>query len=105
MMRVQYHEIYRSPSTHSYEDYPKFCEAISTFYQMVHSPEFQIHLALHEGELLMMNNWRTMHGRAGLKGKARTIIGGTVSRDGFVSAVRQLRHRQYLHGSEDNLTV
>jgi hypothetical protein len=29
-----------------------------------------------------------MHGRAGLKGKARTILGGTVSRDGIYSAAR-----------------
>ena len=61
---------------------------------MVHSPEFQIHLTLKEGELLMMNNWRTMHGRAGLKGKARTILGGTVTRDAFVSATRELRRKQ-----------
>ena len=60
----------------------------------VHSPEFQIHLTLREGELLMMNNWRTMHGRAGLKGKARTILGGTVTRDAFVSATRELRRKQ-----------
>ena len=36
-----------------------------------------------------MNNWRTMHGRAGLAGKTRTILGGTVTREAFYSAVRQ----------------
>ena len=36
-----------------------------------------------------MNNWRTMHGRAGLAGRTRTILGGTVTREAFNSAVRQ----------------
>ena len=63
--------------------------ALDAFYSLVHSPEFQTHLTLRQGELLIMNNWRTMHGRAGLKGKTRTIIGGTVTREAFYSAVRQ----------------
>jgi hypothetical protein len=92
--RVRFHEIYRTPSQHSYDDFPRFAAAITQFYKMVHSPEFQIHLTLKEGELLMMNNWRTMHGRAGLKGKARTILGGTVTRDAFVSSTRELRRKQ-----------
>ena len=33
-------------------------------------------------------------GRAGLKGKARTILGGTVTRDAFVSSTRELRRKQ-----------
>lgn len=95
LKRVRYHEIYRTPSQHSFDDYPRFSAAITQFYKMVHSPEFQIHLTLHSGQLLMMNNWRTMHGRAGLKGKARTILGGTVTKDAFVSATRELRRAQH----------
>lgn len=61
--------------------FPKYMAALDAFYSMVHSPEFQTYLTLREGELLVMNNWRTMHGRAGLAGKTRTILGGTVTRE------------------------
>jgi len=88
LMRVQFHEIYRTPLTLNFDDFPRFWEALRCFYSMVHSPEFQTHLTLQSGQLLLMNNWRTMHGRAGLKGKARTILGGTVTRESFYSRMR-----------------
>ena len=73
--------------------------------QLVHSPEFKINITLKEGQMIMFNNWRTMHGRAGLKGKARTIIGGTVTKDGFVNEVRQMRRRQFNLSHDANLDV
>jgi len=60
---------------------------------MVHSPEFQVHLTVKTRQFLIMNNWRTMHGRAGLKGKARTILGGTVTKDSFYSATRVMQQQ------------
>eukprot|EP00965_Chrysotila_dentata_P025553 849765-Pleurochrysis_carterae.AAC.1 len=68
--------------------------SVRRFYEMVHSPEFQTHLSVSAGQLLIMNNWRTMHGRAGLKGKARTILGGTVTREAFYSAVRTMEQEE-----------
>ena len=94
LMRVQYHEIYRTPSTLSFEDFPKYFNALKTFYNIVHSPEFQVGIKLQAGQCLMMNNWRTMHGRAGLAGKKRTILGGTVTREAFYSQVRRLRQEE-----------
>ena len=89
MYRVQYHESYRTPLTVPYDEFPAYMAALDTFYAMVHSPEFQTHIKMQQGELLIMNNWRTMHGRAGLAGKTRTILGGTVTREAFYSSVRQ----------------
>merc|ERR1711998_329114 len=94
LIRVQYHEIYRTPSTLSFDDFPKYFNALRTFYSLVHSPEFQVGIKLQAGQCLMMNNWRTMHGRAGLAGKKRTILGGTVTREAFYSQVRRLRQKE-----------
>lgn len=89
MTRVTYNEIYRVPLTIPFADYLMFYDALETFYGMIHSEEFQQHLVVREHELLVMNNWRVMHGRAGLKGKARVILGGTVARDVLASKVRE----------------
>lgn len=95
LMRVQFHEIYRTPLTLDFDEFPKFWEALRCFYGLVHSPEFQTHLTLQAGQLLLMNNWRTMHGRAGLKGKARTILGGTVTRESFYSRMRLAQQEKH----------
>ena len=81
LARVQYHESYRTPLTLPYDVFPKYMAALDSSYALVHSGEFQTHLTLKKGECLVMNNWRTMHGRAGLAGKSRTIIGGTITRE------------------------
>jgi hypothetical protein len=95
LIRVQYHEIYRAPSTLSFDDFPKWFAAYNKFYELVHNQEFKRTIKLKAGQLLIMNNWRVMHGRAGLKGKARTILGGTVNRDAFYSAARTVVHNNY----------
>jgi hypothetical protein len=90
LSRIAYNEIYRVPlTTVPFEEYPQYIKALQTWYQFVHSPEFQMHITLYEGELIIMNNWRVMHGRAGLKGKKRIIMGGTVTREAFLSKVRK----------------
>merc|ERR1719453_1297609 len=65
------------------------------YYELVHSEEFKRHAKVAKGQLLICNNWRTMHGRAGLKGKARIILGGTVTRDAVYSAGRLAISRAY----------
>jgi len=88
LRRVQYHEIYRAPLTLSYEQFEEWYPAFGKFYELVHSKEFMRPVALSKGQLIIFNNWRALHGRAGLKGKARTILGGTVNRDSIYSAAR-----------------
>ena len=41
-------------------------------------------------EVTKPHNWRILHGRAGLAGKRRVILGGTVTRDAFYSTARLL---------------
>merc|ERR1719198_1001534 len=95
LSRVQYHEIYRAPLTLSYETFGEWYKAFNKWYELVHSEEFKRHAKVQKGQLLICNNWRTMHGRAGLKGKARIILGGTVTRDAVYSAGRLAISRAY----------
>jgi hypothetical protein len=95
LSRVQYHEIYRAPLTLSYETFGEWYKAFNKWYELVHSEEFKRHAKVAKGQLLICNNWRAMHGRAGLKGKARIILGGTVTRDAVYSAGRLALSRAY----------
>jgi len=95
LSRVQYHEIYRAPLTMSYETFGDWYKAFNKWYELVHSEEFKRHASVEKGQLLICNNWRTLHGRAGLKGKARIILGGTVTRDAVYSAGRLALSRAY----------
>lgn len=87
-IRIQYHEMYRTPLQVPYDDMRLYYEALQTWYNMTHSDEFQMHFKLQKGQMIIMNNWRMMHGRAGLEGKKRIILGGTVTRDAFYSRAR-----------------
>ena len=41
------------------------------------------------GRMLIMQNWRTLHGRAGGRASTdRTVIGGTITKEAFYSKVR-----------------
>jgi alpha-ketoglutarate-dependent taurine dioxygenase len=95
LSRVQYHEIYRAPLTMDYETFGKWYKAFNKWYELCHGEEFKRHAKVAKGQLLICNNWRTMHGRAGLKGKARIILGGTVTRDAVYSAGRLALSRAY----------
>jgi len=95
LVRVQYHEIYRAPSTLSFDDFPKWYAAYNKFYELAHHEEFKRTIDLKAGQLLIMNNWRVMQGRAGLKGTSQTIIGATVNRDAVYSAARTIVHEDY----------
>jgi trimethyllysine dioxygenase len=95
LSRVQYHEIYRAPLTMSYDTFGQWYKAFNKWYELLHSQEFKRHAKVAKGQTLICNNWRTLHGRAGLKGKARIILGGTVTRDAVYSAGRLALSRAY----------
>ena len=43
----------------------------------------------------LMQNWRTLHGRAGGKASSdRTLVGGTITREAFYSTARRLTREQ-----------
>ena len=59
--------------------------------ELVHSPEFERSVPMQQGNLLVMNNWRTLHGRAGGQASAnRHVVGGTILREAVYSRARSL---------------
>ena len=78
-----------------YQDAKLYYEELQTWYNMTHSEEFQMHFKLQKGQMIIMNNWRMMHGRAGLEGKQRIILGGTVTRDAYYSVARLALQKKY----------
>ena len=53
---------------------------------MLHNPKYERTVDMAEGNLLVMNNWRTLHGRAGGRASPnRHIVGGTVLREAIFS--------------------
>lgn len=43
------------------------------------------------GTMLIMNNWRMLHGRQSIKSHHHNLVGCYVSRDEFLSACRRFR--------------
>merc|ERR1712137_47230 len=96
VIRVQYNEVFRTPSTLPFDKFEAWYQAYSVWVDAIHSPEFEVEVPICEGQLLMLDNWRVLHGRA--KGKSspnRTIMGGTVVREAFVSRAMQLMGANY----------
>ena len=97
--RVQYNEVFRMPLTLPYDVFPKWYAAFSKFVSMVHSEENQRTVDMKAGTILLMNNWRVLHGRAGGKASPdRHLVGGTVVRESAYSRAMQLA--QALHGKK-----
>jgi len=91
LARVQYNEVFRTPSSLTYEVFPKWFEAYRKFVGMVHSSEFEREVRLQRGQILVMQNWRVLHGRgANSQSADRTLVGGTVTREALYSRARQL---------------
>lgn len=65
----------------------KFYEAIKTFDLMANSKEYQWRHILKNGELLIFNNWRVLHGRGSFDG-IRKISGCYINKEDFDSSCR-----------------
>ena len=58
---------------------------------MIHSPEFEVEVPISQKQMLILDNWLVLHGRAGGKSSPnRVIMGGTVVREAFHSKAVQL---------------
>jgi len=80
VMRLQYNEVFRVPSTLSYDIFPKWYAAYMKFARMIHSKEFERLIPMNKGQILVINNWRVLHGRSGPQSPDRTLFGGSVTR-------------------------
>lgn len=98
VVRVQYNEVFRMPSTIPFDDFRPWYAAYMQFADLIHSDEFERAVPMAEGDLLVMNNWRLLHGRDGsrdgaesnLQSQNRILVGGTVTREAVVHRARQL---------------
>jgi hypothetical protein len=90
VMRLQYNEVFRVPSTLPYDVFPKWYAAYMKFAKMIHSEEFERVIPMKKGQILLINNWRVLHGRVGQQSLNRTLLGGTVTREAIYSRSRQL---------------
>ena len=81
--RIRYNTYDQAPLTAlKYEDIPKFYDALKAFAALTCAPENQHWYKLVPGELIIMANWRVLHGRTTFTGK-RVMQGCYVSRDHF----------------------
>ncbi len=94
LTRLQYNEVFRMPSTLPFDIFLKWYEAFSRFCELAHSAQYQQTVPMKEGTLLLMNNWRVLHGRAGGRASPdRHVVGGTILRESVYSRAMQLsRH-------------
>jgi len=90
-VRTQYNEVFRTPSTIPFDVFEDWYRAYLLFNEMLHGEEFEVTYPLQEGQILVLNNWRVLHGRAGRVSSAdRCIMGGTVVREAFCSRATTL---------------
>jgi trimethyllysine dioxygenase len=90
-VRTQFNEVFRTPSTIPYDDFEPWYDAYLKFNDMLHGEEFEVNVAINQGQMLVLNNWRVLHGRAGAASSAdRCIMGGTIVREAFVSRATTL---------------
>ena len=71
-----------------YEDVPRFYKALKAYTSITCDPESQYWLKLTPGKLLLMANWRVLHGRSSFTGK-RTMQGCYISKDYFFGRYRE----------------
>lgn len=91
LVRVQFNEVFRTPSTVPFEKFEDWHRAYLLWNEMIHGPEFEVEAPISQGQMLILDNWRVLHGRSGGKSSPnRVIMGGTVVREGFHSKAVQL---------------
>ena len=65
VIRIQYNEVFRTPSTVPFEHFEAWYNAYTVFNDMIHGPEFEVEVPMGKGQMLILDNWRVLHGRAG----------------------------------------
>ena len=71
----------------NYEDVAQFYKALKAFTALTCDPENQLWFKLVPGLLLIMGNWRVLHGRSSFTGK-RSMQGCYVNGDDFFGKYR-----------------
>ena len=89
IVRLQYNEVFRMPLTLPFDIFPEWFAAFSKFVKLIHDREVTV--PMEANSVLLMNNWRVLHGRAGGRASPdRHVVGGTVVREAIYSRAIQL---------------
>merc|ERR1711988_1318099 len=65
IVRAQYNEVFRTPSTVPFDKFHDWYRAFLVWNDMIHGSEFEVEVPLGAGQILVIDNWRVLHGRAG----------------------------------------
>ena len=87
IFQVSFNNYDRAPFRFEKDLTIKFYEAIRTFDLMANSKEYQWRHILKQGELLIFNNWRVLHGRGSFDG-TRKISGCYINKEDFDSSCK-----------------
>lgn len=89
-LSFRYNPYDRAPlNTVKPDDIQAFYEAYDKLSQIIVDPSNEIRVKLKPGSVLLIDNWRVMHGRSAFEGKR--IMGGCyLSRDEWLSKARML---------------
>ncbi|XP_047135498.1 trimethyllysine dioxygenase, mitochondrial isoform X1 [Hydra vulgaris] len=79
----------------SFDEIEKFYNHYIAFLDIIYSKEQEFRLKLTPGNLLIVNNWRVLHGRTSFTGK-RSLSGCYINMDDYLSTIRVLR--EHLRG-------
>mmetsp|Transcript_12978 Transcript_12978/g.33368 ORF Transcript_12978/g.33368 Transcript_12978/m.33368 type:complete len:418 (-) Transcript_12978:625-1878(-) len=89
--KIMYNEVFRTPAALPFELFPKWFAALELFNSLIHNPEFERTIPMKAGTILLMNNWRILHGRVGgMASFDRKLVGGTITRESYYSTARTL---------------
>jgi trimethyllysine dioxygenase len=85
-----------------FDVFPEWFAAFNKFVQYIHDPQFETVVPMQANTILIMHNWRVLHGRAGNRATpTRTVVGGTITREAFFSRATQLMEvRDEILGSQ-----
>jgi len=71
-----------------FDKFPKYWAAYNKFTKLLDDPRFQIIFEMEQGDVLILNNHRTCHGRVYIPGGYRILLGGTFGKDQYINRVR-----------------
>jgi trimethyllysine dioxygenase len=90
LVQVTFNNYDRAPFRLPEPELQAFYQALRAFERLANSPRLQWIHPLRPGEVLLFDNWRTLHGRKAYEG-TRRLCGAYLNREDFDSRLRLLR--------------
>lgn len=92
VIQVSFNNGDRAPMLRSVAETRAFYRALRTFNRLANDPALELRRRLVPGEVVLFDNWRLLHGRAGFTG-GRRICGAYLNQEDVQSRLRALRER------------